>query len=150
MTNWDEKAKLGAVQRGTGPGEFGPEPSETTPNYSDRKQYHMQRAPHRQQAWNEEQMRKLDEAGRHRSEWAYSAYDGRQDGEIPHGAGYQEMPRRSPYPSHVIEEYRAPIKRSRKTPLTKEEIEWRHEQLKKDHEGYEYASDRDGISTHKD
>ena len=31
-----------------------------------------------------------------------------------------------------------------------EEIEERHEQLKKDHEGYEYASDRDGISTHKD
>ena len=59
-------------------------------------------------------------------------------------------PRRTPYPTHVIEEYRAPIKRSRQTPITKEEIEWRHEQLKKDHEGYEYASDRDGISTHKD
>ena len=28
-----------------------------------------------------------------------------------------------------------PVKRSRTEPLTKEEIEWRHEQIKKDHEG---------------
>ena len=28
-----------------------------------------------------------------------------------------------------------PIKRSRKTPITKAEIEYRHKQLKKDHEG---------------
>ena len=103
--------------------------------------------------WNktykEEQIAKLDQQGRHRSQWIYSPYDGRRDKEIPHGAGL-EIPRRSPYPSHVIEAYREPIKRSRETPLTKEEIDWRHEQLKKDHEGYEYASDRDGISTHKD
>ena len=42
-------------------------------------------------------------------------------------------PRQSPYPSHVIEEYRAPIKRSRPTPLTKEEIELRHAELKRKH-----------------
>ena len=40
-------------------------------------------------------------------------------------------PRRSPYPTHVIEEYRAPIKRARTTPLTKEEIEGRHAELKR-------------------
>ena len=43
-------------------------------------------------------------------------------------------PRQSPYPSHVIEEYRAPIKRSRTTPLTLEEIEWRHAELKRKQE----------------
>jgi hypothetical protein len=32
---------------------------------------------------------KLDEQGRHRSQWIYSYYDGRQDKEIPHGAGYE-------------------------------------------------------------
>ena len=121
--------RKGHSQNGTGPGEFGPEPSATTPNYSDRKQYHMERAPHRQQAWNEQQMQKLDEEGRHRSQWIYSPYDGRRDGPIPHGAGY-EIPRRSPYPSHVIEAYIEP--------------------KPTDHEGYEYATDRDGISTHKD
>ena len=42
------------------------------------------------------------------------------------------------------------LKRNRTTPLTKEEIEHRHEQLKKDHEGYEYARDRDRSRTHKD
>ena len=40
-------------------------------------------------------------------------------------------PRRSPYPSHVIEAYMEPIKRSRTTPLTKEEIEMRHAELKR-------------------
>ena len=119
MTNWDEKAKRNAVQSGKGPGEFGPDPSLSTPNYSDRKMYHMQRAPHRQKAWNEEQMRKLDEQGRHRSQWCYADYDGRKDGLIPHGAGFQELPN---------------IKRSRKTPLTKEEIEWRHAELKRKQE----------------
>ena len=43
-------------------------------------------------------------------------------------------PRQSPYPTHVIEEYRAPIKRSRTTPLTKDEIEWRHAELKRKQE----------------
>ena len=41
-------------------------------------------------------------------------------------------PRRSPYPTHVIEAYQEPIKRSRTTPLTKEEIEWRHAELKRE------------------
>ena len=40
-------------------------------------------------------------------------------------------PRRLPYPTHVIEAYKEPIKRSRKTPLRKEEIEWRHAELKR-------------------
>ena len=40
-------------------------------------------------------------------------------------------PRESPYPSHVIEAYMEPIKRSRTTPLTKEEIEMRHAKLKR-------------------
>ena len=75
-------------------------------------------------------------SGRHPSEWIHAPYDGRIDNP-PHGVGYD--------PDDL-----KPIKRSRTTPLTKEEIEYRHEQLKKDHEGYEYASDRDGISTHKD
>ena len=43
-------------------------------------------------------------------------------------------PRQSPYPTHVIEEYRAPIKRSRTAPLTKDEIEWRHAELKRKQE----------------
>ena len=90
MTNWDEKAKRGAVQSGKGPGEFGPD-------YSDRKRYHLD----------------------YHSDWEHATHDtfGR--------------PIRSPYPSHVIEAYQEPIKRSRKTPLTKEEIEWRHAELKR-------------------
>ena len=45
-------------------------------------------------------------------------------------------PRESPYPSHVIEEYNVDehIKRTRPTPLTKEEIEMRHEKLKRKQE----------------
>ena len=37
--------------------------------------------------YNEREMVKLDEQGRHRSEWCYAPYDGRKD-KIPHGAGY--------------------------------------------------------------
>ena len=45
-------------------------------------------------------------------------------------------PRRSPYPAHVIEEYNVNehIKRTRPTPLTKEEIELRHAELKRKQE----------------
>ena len=45
-------------------------------------------------------------------------------------------PRRSPYPTHVIEEYNVNehIKRTRPTPLTKEEIELRHAKLKRKQE----------------
>jgi len=45
-------------------------------------------------------------------------------------------PRESPYPSHVIEEYNVDehIKRTRPTPLTKEEIEMRHAKLKRKQE----------------
>ena len=87
--------------------------------------------------WNEySDRKKFHLSGRHPSEWIHAPYDGRIDNP-PHGVGYD--------PDDL-----KPIKRSRTTPLTKAEIEYRHEQLKKDHEGYEYASDRDGISTHKD
>ena len=92
MGHWDEKAKDNAVQRGKGPGEFGPDPY-----YSDRKRYHL----------------------RH---------------DEPPLVTTHRNPRQSPYPSHVIEEYRAPIKRSRTTPLTLEEIEWRHAELKRKQE----------------
>ena len=34
--------------------------------------------------YKEDQMKKLDEQGRHRSEWAYAPYDGRKDNEISH------------------------------------------------------------------
>ena len=34
--------------------------------------------------YKEDQMKKLDEEGRHRSEWAYAPYDGRKDNEISH------------------------------------------------------------------
>ena len=42
-------------------------------------------------------------------------------------------PRQSPYENHVIEPYdiNRKIKREGTPPLTKEEIEWRHEQLRK-------------------
>jgi len=106
---WDEKAKKDAVQSGKGPGEFGPD-------YSDRKQYHLD----------------------YHADWENPTHD------------TMGRPLRSPYPSHVIDAYMEPIKRSRTTPLTKEEIEYRHEQLKKDHEGYEYESDRNTGRTHKD
>jgi hypothetical protein len=45
-------------------------------------------------------------------------------------------PRESPYPTHVIEEYNVDehIKRTRPTPLTKEEIELRHAKLKRKQE----------------
>ena len=132
--------RKGHSQDGTGPGAFGPD-------YSERKKFHLDYHADWEHPTHTTRGKPLHPV-RHNSEWILAHDDGRAENP-PHWSG-QEIPRRSPYPSHVIEEYRAPIKRSRKTPITKEEIEWRHEQLKKDHEGYEYASDRDGISTHKD
>ena len=132
--------RKGHSQDGTGPGAFGPD-------YSERKKFHLDYHADWEHPTHTTRGKPLHPV-RHKSEWIHAHDDGRAENP-PHGAG-QEIPRRSPYPTHVIEEYRAPIKRSRETPITKEEIEWRHEQLKKDHEGYEYASDRDGISTHKD
>ena len=42
--------------------------------------------------YKENQMRKLDNQGRHRSEWCYAAYDDRRkEGEIPWGAGYETL-----------------------------------------------------------
>ena len=93
---WEEKAKKDAVQSGKGPGEFGPD-------YSDRKQFHldyhanwehpthdtMGRPLHPNRQTNEEAIAMLDADGRHRSQWVYAPYDGR----------------RTPYPSHVIEPY---------------------------------------------
>ena len=46
----------------------------------------MKRVLHRQHAWNEEQMRKLDAQGRHRSEWCYAPYDGRKVSPPKNGA----------------------------------------------------------------
>jgi len=48
----------------------------------------VKRTPHRQHAWNEDQMAKLDAQGRHRSEWCYAAYDGRK--ELPPKNGAQD------------------------------------------------------------
>ena len=46
----------------------------------------MKRTPHRQHAWNEDQMAKLDAQGRHRSEWCYAPYDGRKVSPPKNGA----------------------------------------------------------------
>ena len=41
--------------------------------------------------YNEREMVKLDQQGRHRSQWIYSKYDGpRELKETPHGAGYDQ------------------------------------------------------------
>ena len=77
-------------------------PGEFGPDYSDRKKYQLGYG-------NESPSPKLKE----------------------HLVNTHRNPRQSPYPTHVIEEYRAPIKRSRTTPLTREEIEWRHAELKR-------------------
>ena len=77
-------------------------PGEFGPDYSDRKKYQLGYG-------NESPSPKLKE----------------------HLVNTHRNPRQSPYPTHVIEEYRAPIKRSRTTPLTMEEIEWRHAELKR-------------------
>ena len=80
-------------------------PGEFGPDYSDRKKYQLGYG-------NESPSPKLKE----------------------HLVNTHRNPRQSPYPTHVIEEYRAPIKRSRTTPLTMEEIEWRHAELKRKQE----------------
>ena len=49
----------------------------------------MKRTPHRQHAWNEDQMAKLDAQGRHRSEWCYAPYDGRYTLPKPNGQDYE-------------------------------------------------------------
>ena len=36
--------------------------------------------------YKEDQMKKLDAQGRHRSQWCYAPYDGRKEKEIPHGS----------------------------------------------------------------
>ena len=42
--------------------------------------------------YKENQMRKLDNQGRHRSEWCYAQYDDRcKEEEIPWGAGYETL-----------------------------------------------------------
>ena len=43
----------------------------------------------RNKTYKENQMARLDQQGRHRSQWIYSPYDGRRDKEIPHGAGLE-------------------------------------------------------------
>jgi len=82
-------------------------PGEFGPDYSDRKRYQLGYG-------NESPSPKLKE----------------------HLVNTHRNPRQSPYPTHVIEEYNVDehIKRSRKTPLTKEEIEWRHAELKRKQE----------------
>jgi len=118
-TESKERAKY--TQSGTGPGEFGPD-------YSDRKKYQLGYG-------NESPSPVLK---RHLSEWIHAPDDGRINNP-PHGVGYdpddlKPVKRHIGYQRHVIEEYRAPIKRSRTTPLTKDEIEWRHAELKRKQE----------------
>ena len=62
----------------------------------------------------EKEIEKLNKSGRHESEWVYAPYDGRKNMPEKNG-GY--------IPPHWNE----PIKRSRKEPLTKEELEYRQQ-----------------------
>ena len=123
---WNERK--GHTQDGTGPGAFGPD-------YSERKKFHLDYHADWEHPTHTTRGKPLHPV-RHKSEWIHAHDDGRAENP-PHGVGID------PYDLK-------PIKRTRTTPLTKEEIEHRHKQLKKDHEGYEYASDRDKSRTHKD
>jgi len=98
MGRWEELDKIRTRQSGKSMGEFGE-------NYSYRKRYQHDYHDSSGVKWvepnitpqgkplypnrqtNEEAMTLLDTQGRHRSQWCYAAYDGRKDGEIPHGAG---------------------------------------------------------------
>ena len=71
----------------------------------------------------EKEIEKLDRQGRHRSEWAYAHYDGRA--RIPPYAG-----RDTTYDTEVPCHWHSPIKRNRKEPLTKEELDYRHARLR--------------------
>ena len=74
------------------------------------------------------------------SEWVYAPYDGRAVSPPPNGLEVGEQAEayhsksaadsEALYGSHWDE----PIKRSGKEPLTKEELEYRHEKLKKQEE----------------
>ena len=117
--------RKGHSQDGTGPGAFGPD-------YSERKKFHLDYHADWEHPTHTTRGKPLHPV-RHKSEWIHAHDDGRAENP-PHGVGidpYDLKPiKRSPYPSHVIEAYLEP------EPT--------------DHEGYEYATDRDGNSTHKD
>ena len=99
-------------------------------DYSDRKRYQLGHG-------NESPSPALK---RHLSEWVYAPYDGRAVSPPPNGLEVGEQAEayhsksaadsETLYGSHWDE----PIKRSRKEPLTKEELEYRHENLKKQEE----------------
>ena len=132
-TESKEKAKY--TQSGKGPGEFGPD-------YSDRKKYQLgygnespspqlkeflvntHRNP-RQPPYPSHVIGEYREPIRHKSEWINAPDDGRINNP-PHGVGYDPNDLK-PVKRHYWDE---PIKRSRKIPLTKEELEYRHEALK--------------------
>ena len=81
---WDAKAQKDAVQSGKGPGEFGPD-------YSDRKQFHLDYHANWEHPTHDTMGRPLHPV-RHKSEWIHAYEDGRAR-------------KRTPYPAHVIEPY---------------------------------------------
>jgi len=89
--------------------------------------------------WEEKAKRDAVQSGKGPGEFGPDPdYSDRKRYHLTHGepplVNTDRNPRRSPYPSHVIEAYMEPIKRSRTTPLTKEEIEMRHAELKRKQE----------------
>ena len=66
---WDTKAKKDAVQSGKGPGEFGPD-------YSDRKNFHLDYHANWEHPTHTTRGKSLHPV-RHKSEWIYAPYDGR-------------------------------------------------------------------------
>ena len=115
MGRWEELDKKRAVQSGTGPGEFGSPTQEIEGNpdnpyqdqYSQRKRYQLGHG-------NESPSPKLKEylVNTHRN------------------------PRESTHEAHVIEPYdiNRKIKREGTPPLSREEMEWRHKELRKLHD----------------
>ena len=127
------------VQDGTGPGEFGPD-------YSPRKKYQLghgkevlvntHRNP-RQPPYPSHVVDEYRAPNRHASEWINAPSEGRTVSPPPNGLEEGEQAEayhnksasdsESLYGPH----WDKPIKRSRTKPLTKEELEYRHEKLKR-------------------
>ena len=88
--------------------------------------------------WDEKAQRDAVQSGTGPGEFGPD-YSHRKRYQLGHGKEFlvntHRNPRQSQYEAHVIEplDLDKPIKRSRKTPLTKEEIELRHEHLKRRH-----------------
>ena len=88
--------------------------------------------------WEEKAKRDAVQSGKGPGEFGPDPdYSDRKRYHLTHGepplVTTHRNPRQSPYPTHVIEEYNVNehIKRTRPTPLTKEEIELRHAELKR-------------------